>query len=137
MRIAFIGDTHGRALHALEAAVGSCARRRERLDAIVQVGDFSALPRERFPTRDWYIEDNPSERDVLRALDPDPARAATLNPCREVLGVPVHFISPGALAIADTAAGTFEYLEESWLEEIAGDAFALGAYLVSQLEGTP
>lgn len=42
---------------------------------------------------------------------------------------PEQRVAGGSLAIADTDAGTFEYVHEPWLDEIAGDDFSLGDFI--------
>ncbi|MEV5570323.1 metallophosphoesterase [Spirillospora sp. NPDC052269] len=78
MRIAFVGDVHGHALHALGALVMLQERRGIRLDAVIQVGDMGAYPSaERFdePSRRFHAE-NPAQGDFFRILDPSPEVAA-------------------------------------------------------------
>ncbi|RAY13696.1 hypothetical protein DPM19_18710 [Actinomadura craniellae] len=74
MKIAFIGDVHGCALHALGAVVLLQARRGIRLDAVIQVGDLGAYPSpERFDesSRRFWRE-HPAQDDFFRLLDPPP-----------------------------------------------------------------
>ncbi|WP_157995854.1 metallophosphoesterase family protein [Thermomonospora amylolytica] len=74
MKVAFFGDVHGCALHALGAAVLLGRRRGIRLDALIQVGDLGAYPS---PER-WdeasrrFGADNPAQHDFFRLLDPPP-----------------------------------------------------------------
>lgn len=78
MRIAFVGDVHGHALHMLGALMMLQKRRGVRLDAVVQVGDLGAFPSvERCdePSR-RFLADNPAQGDFFRLLDPSPRVAA-------------------------------------------------------------
>lgn len=94
MRIAFLGDVHGCVRHALGAAVMLRARRRVRLDAVIQVGDLGAYPSpERYdePTR-RFGQDHPAQSDFVRLLDPEPAFADGVRAAlRQV--PPVLFVS--------------------------------------------
>lgn len=94
MRIAFLGDVHGCVRHALGTVVMLQARRRVRLDAVIQVGDLGAYPSpERYdePTR-RFARDHPAQGDFLRLLDPPPPFA---DGVRSALGQvpPVLFVS--------------------------------------------
>ncbi|MFD0276464.1 metallophosphoesterase [Kitasatospora sp. NPDC127111] len=72
MKIAFIGDVHGRVLHALGAVMTLQARRGIRLDAVIQVGDLGAYPSpDRFDEASRrFHADNPAQGDFFRLLDP-------------------------------------------------------------------
>ncbi|MFD9123798.1 metallophosphoesterase [Kitasatospora sp. NPDC059571] len=71
MRIAFVGDVHGRVLHALGALTMLQARRGVRLDAVIQVGDLGAYPSAgRFDEASRrFHADNPAQGDFFRLLD--------------------------------------------------------------------
>jgi Icc-related predicted phosphoesterase len=95
MRIAFVGDVHGCALHALGALVGWQTHTESSLDAVIQVGDLGAFPSEAAwaPSDHHYARDNPAQRDLFRVLAPDQDLRATLEAVLEVLGTPVLFVS--------------------------------------------
>ncbi|MQS10803.1 hypothetical protein F7Q99_00535 [Streptomyces kaniharaensis] len=71
MKVAFVGDVHGRVLHALGAVLMLQARRGLRLDAVIQVGDLGAYPSpDRFDESSRrFHADNPAQGDFFRLLD--------------------------------------------------------------------
>ncbi|MER7754141.1 metallophosphoesterase [Kitasatospora sp. NPDC097643] len=87
MKIAFVGDVHGRVLHALGAVLMVQARRRLRLDAVVQVGDLGAFPSaDRFDgSSRRFHADNPAQGDFFRLLDPSPQVGAGVRAALEQL----------------------------------------------------
>ncbi|WP_143261634.1 metallophosphoesterase [Allokutzneria sp. NRRL B-24872] len=94
MRIAFIGDVHGRVLHTLGALAALQNSRGVRLDAAIQVGDLGAYPTwERMdrPSK-RFAEENPAENDFFRLLDPSPRLADAVRSALALLP-PVHFVS--------------------------------------------
>lgn len=95
MLIAFIGDVHGCVFHAMVAVLALQQAQGRRLDAIVQVGDFSAFPsRDRLATVDGeYIASSPAQGDLFRLLDPAPVLVEPLRPFRDELARPVTVIS--------------------------------------------
>jgi Icc-related predicted phosphoesterase len=93
MRIAFIGDTHGRVLHAL-AAIATLQRvSATRFDLIVQVGDFGfPFPERSDESSKRYLAVDPSEGDLGRLLTADGPLAEALVRVGELIGRPVHFV---------------------------------------------
>ncbi|MET7401419.1 metallophosphoesterase family protein [Dactylosporangium sp. NPDC005572] len=94
MLIAFVGDVHGRVLHAFAALLTLQRRRGVALDAVVQVGDLGAYPgpeRMDAPSR-RFLAEHPAEGDFFRLLDPDPALAAAVTEALKHLP-PMHFVS--------------------------------------------
>ena len=81
MKIAFIGDVHGYVLHALGALLALQNQRGIRLDAAIQVGDFSAYPSlERMDRPSQrFAAGNPAQKDFLRLLDPSPDLASVVR----------------------------------------------------------
>ncbi|REE95457.1 metallophosphoesterase family protein [Thermomonospora umbrina] len=85
MKVAFFGDVHGCALHALAAAIRLQRHRGVRLDALVQVGDLGAYPSaERWDgsSRRFAVE-NPAQHDFFRLLDPSPPLADAVRAALE------------------------------------------------------
>ncbi|GGM29736.1 metallophosphoesterase [Dactylosporangium sucinum] len=94
MLVAFVGDVHGRLLHAFAALLLLQRRRGVRLDAVVQVGDLGAFPsveRMDAPSR-RFLAEHPAEGDFFRLLDPDPGLAAAVRGALELLP-PMLFVS--------------------------------------------
>jgi Icc-related predicted phosphoesterase len=93
MRIAFIGDVHGRALHAVAALALLQQRLDAPVDAAVQVGDFGYpdVSRADAPTQ-RYLAVDPSEGELERVMRADGALADALRALRARLGVPVRFL---------------------------------------------
>jgi len=94
--IAFLGDVHGCALHALAGIVALQRHRQVALDAVIQVGDLGAFPsRDRHHASDeWYVAHNPAQAEIFRVLDPDARLTDALDRCHDLLGdVPVRAIS--------------------------------------------
>ena len=140
MHIALIGDIHGCALHALGCAVGWQIRTGLKLDCVIQVGDFHAYPPETFPDDDWYVANNPAERDSLRVQEPSDRVAAGLRLAREVLGAPMYFISgnhedfdwlaelhavTGESNVAIDPLGTFTHIEDGSILNVGQEKVAL------------
>jgi Icc-related predicted phosphoesterase len=111
MLIAFLGDVHGRVLHALGALAALQNHRGIRLDAAIQVGDLGAFPTpERMdePSR-RFASENPAERDFFRLLNPSPELASAVRSVLERVP-PILFVSGNHedfawLATLHTAAG--------------------------------
>ena len=94
MKIAFIGDVHGCALHALGALLALQRHRGIRLDAAIQVGDLGAYPtpaRMDRPSKRFAAE-NPAQTEFFRLLDPPPELSAAVRLAREQVP-PVLFVS--------------------------------------------
>jgi hypothetical protein len=94
MLIGFVGDVHGRVLHALAAVLTWQEQAGTRLDMIIQVGDLGAYPdRDRQDVRDDpHLAADPSEADFSRLLRAGGRRAAQLNYLRTFLNCPIYFI---------------------------------------------
>lgn len=136
MRIAFVGDVHGCALHALGALVGWQTHTRTTLDAVIQVGDLGAFPSEEAwdPTDHAYAQDNPAQRDLFRVLAPDSILRTTLETALEALGTPVLFVSGNhedhswlaelhrsmGPVVAIDPVGLFHHVEDGTVVELAG-----------------
>lgn len=93
MRIAFIGDMHGRAFHALAAVLTMEEQLETPFDLILQVGDFGYPDPARAdaPTQ-RYLAVDPAEADLARLLAADGERAEALSHLRARLPGPIHFL---------------------------------------------
>lgn len=93
MRIAFVGDIHGRVLHLI-ALLLELQRTGRAIDRVIQVGDFGAYrdAGHMDPAASRFLADNPAELDFLRALAPDDGLALLLRHARAQLGAPVLFL---------------------------------------------
>ncbi|MGW4566558.1 metallophosphoesterase family protein [Streptomyces sp. NPDC004561] len=139
MKIAFIGDVHGRVLHALGAVMLLQAKRR-RLDAVIQVGDLGAYPSaDRFdePSRRFH-EDNPAQGDFFRLLDPSPRVEAGVRAALAQLA-PILFLSGNhedhewlaslheryrADVVPVDPCGAFHHVVCGHVQEVAGERVA-------------
>ena len=94
MLIGFVGDLHGRVLHALALIVTWQKRNGRHFDLLVQVGDMGAFPGmsslERTANRHFALD--PSQRDFVRLMCADDGLAASLAPLRRYLAGPIQFI---------------------------------------------
>ena len=94
MLIGFVGDLHGRVLHALALIVTWQKRYGRRFDLVVRVGDMGAFPDmsslERTANRHFALD--PSQRDFVRLICADEGLAESLGRLRRCLAGPVHFI---------------------------------------------
>jgi len=91
--IAFVGDVHGRAFHALAALVTLQEQLETHFDFIVQVGDLGFPDPERadvFSKR--YLEADPAEGDLTRLLVATGSRAEALRRMRGRLTGAMHFV---------------------------------------------
>lgn len=94
MKIALIGDVHGRVYHTLAAVLALQAKLQEPLDLVIQVGDLGAFPDpERLDeaTR-RYAERDPSELHFSHLLSAKGAIARQLSVARSRLSGPIYFI---------------------------------------------
>jgi predicted phosphodiesterase len=116
MLIGFVGDVHGRVLHALALLVEWQRRSGRRLDLVIQVGDMGAYPdpeRMDAPSR-RYAEVDPAQLDFTRLLAADGALAAYARRLRGELAAPLHFIRGNH--------EDFEYLRGLPIDAAAGSA---------------
>ena len=93
MRIAFVGDVHGRIFHALAALSVLQEREGAPFDLIIQVGDlgYPDPARADEPSK-RYLAVDPAEGDLARLMETDAARAERLRALRASFGVAIHFV---------------------------------------------
>ncbi len=93
MRIAFVGDIHGRVLHLI-ALLLELQRTGHAIDRVIQVGDLGAYRdlEHLDPATRRFSRDDPAELDFLRLLAPDAGLAVLLRHARAQLGAPVLFL---------------------------------------------
>lgn len=93
MKIAFIGDIHGRIFHAIAAIMTWQSMSNQNLDMIIQVGDFGAYPKpdEAMLSNKFVLED-PTELDFSKYINADPGLQNDLIYIRRRLGCPIYFI---------------------------------------------
>lgn len=94
MLIAFVGDVHGMAFHAVAALATLQERLGRPFDLLIQVGDMGAYPD---PARmdaasRRYLEAEPAQGDFTRLLSADGERAERLRRLRARFAGPIHFI---------------------------------------------
>ena len=108
MRIAFIGDVHGRVFHCL-AGLSVLPERRGQFDLLIQVGDFGYPdPANGDAATKIHLELDPAEAGVRDLMQATGQRAKALGQLRERLG-PILFIR-----------GNHE--DFAWLKKLSGDA---------------
>ena len=94
MLIGFIGDLHGRVLHAIALIATWQQRYDRRFDLLIQVGDLGAFPDmarlERSANR--HLASDPSQRDFVRMLCADSRLAEALTVLRQSIATPVYFV---------------------------------------------
>jgi Icc-related predicted phosphoesterase len=93
LKIAFVGDVHGRVFHCLAGISMLQERLRERFTAVIQVGDFGYPDPDGAdaPTR-HYLALDPAEAGVRDLLGAQGETARGLTRLREALSGPVLFI---------------------------------------------
>ena len=94
MKIGFLGDVHGSALHALALLAKWTTERACKLDLIVQLGDIGVLPDPAAsePPYDRYIEWNKSIYDLFFLPHAVGSDAEILQQVRSHIGCPILFI---------------------------------------------
>lgn len=94
MLIGFVGDLHGRVLHALALIVTWQKQNGRRFDMLIQVGDMGAFrdmsSLEQTANRHFALD--PSQRDFVRLVQADAGLAEALSTLGGTIGTPVHFI---------------------------------------------
>ena len=94
MKIALIGDVHGRVYHALAAVLELQVRLQRQFDVVIQVGDLGAFPDpERLDeATQRFAELEPSELHFIHLLGAKGALAQHLSAARARLSGPIYFI---------------------------------------------
>jgi hypothetical protein len=96
MKIAFLGDLHGRVFHALALVVAWQATMAEPLDLVIQVGDMGAFPNAEAMLKDEatrrYAAEDPGELDFCRLLQAEGTLAERLRSIRQRLRGPIYFL---------------------------------------------
>lgn len=93
MKIAFVGDIHGRVFHTLAVLATLQQKTDHQLDMIIQVGDLGAYP---FPTQEMrnakFILDDPTELDFSKLIHAKGKLLDNLYLLKEELHTPIYFI---------------------------------------------
>jgi Icc-related predicted phosphoesterase len=96
MKIAFLGDLHGRVFHALALIVAWQATMAEPLDLVIQVGDMGAFPHAEAMLKDEatrrYAAEDPAELGFCQLLQAEGALAESLRSIRQRLPGPIYFL---------------------------------------------
>ncbi len=94
MLIGFLGDLHGRVLHALALIVTWQKQSGRRFDMLIQVGDMGAFRdmSSLEQTANCHFALDPSQRDFVRLMQTDADLAEALSTLGGTIGTPVHFI---------------------------------------------
>jgi Calcineurin-like phosphoesterase len=96
MKIAFLGDLHGRVFHALALIVAWQATMAEPLDLVIQVGDMGAFPNTEAMLKDEatrrYAAEDPGELGFCRLLQAEGTLAESLRSIRQRLRGPIYFL---------------------------------------------
>lgn len=95
MIIAFIGDIHGRACHALSILVTWQAMRKKPFDLVVQVGDLGVLPSPETGEipYDRFSQWDPSVYDLCDIIKADKADAQIAQQIRALLSSPILVVA--------------------------------------------
>jgi Icc-related predicted phosphoesterase len=93
MKIAFIGDIHGRIFHAIATIISWQIINNQKLDMIIQVGDFGAYPNPNDTMlNNKFILEDPTELDFSKYMNADLALQDDLWYARRQLCNPIYFI---------------------------------------------
>jgi Icc-related predicted phosphoesterase len=92
--VGFIGDVHGKILHALALVLGWQRRSGRRFDLLVQVGDMGAYPDPAHTDEatQRHLELDPTEAEVSRLVAAEGRLAERLAAVREQLVTPMYFV---------------------------------------------
>lgn len=93
MKIAFLGDIHGRVFHALAVLAKWQKVYNEKLDLVIQAGDFGAYP---YPDEhllnNRFVKKDPTELDFSRYIKGDGDTSDFFNMIKTQLKTPIYFI---------------------------------------------
>ena len=93
MKIAFLGDIHGRIFHTLAVIATWEQQAKMRLDCVIQVGDFGAYPNPDENLRnDRFIKQDPTQLDFACLFTATDGVANRLTTMRRHLNKPVYFV---------------------------------------------
>jgi Icc-related predicted phosphoesterase len=93
MKIAFIGDIHGRIFHAIATILTWQIVNNQKFDMIIQVGDFGAYPKpDGSMLSNKFVLEDPTELDFSKYINADLELQNDLRYIREHLICPIHFI---------------------------------------------
>lgn len=93
MKIAFMGDIHGRIFHAIAAVTMWQIKKEQKLDMIIQVGDFGAYPSpDEIMLNNKFIREDPTELDFSKYIKADLKLQDDLKYIRQKFICPIHFI---------------------------------------------
>jgi Icc-related predicted phosphoesterase len=93
MKIAFVGDIHGRVFHAIATIIKWQTINNQKLDMIIQVGDLGAYPKpDDTMLNNKFILEDPTELDFSKYINADLELQDDLWYARHQLSQPIHFI---------------------------------------------
>lgn len=93
MKIAFIGDIHGRIFHTIAALIMWQTKYKEKLDMIIQVGDFAAYPNpDEELLKDKFIQQDPTELDFSKYINANGKLKEDLRYASSYLKCPIYFL---------------------------------------------
>lgn len=93
MKIGFIGDIHGRVFHTLATIIMWQMKHQQKLDVIIQVGDFGAYPEPDKEMRsNRFVVQDSTELDFSRYIKADEQLKQNLKNARQFLNCPIHFV---------------------------------------------
>lgn len=93
MKIAFIGDIHGRIFHAIATIITWQIINNQKFDMIIQVGDFGAYPRiDDAMVNNKFVLEDATELDFSKYINADLGLQKDLRYLRQHLNCPIHFI---------------------------------------------
>ncbi|GAA4848093.1 hypothetical protein GCM10023310_27750 [Paenibacillus vulneris] len=135
MNIGFVGDIHGRVLHAIALLAEWQQRTGRRLDLIIQVGDLGAYPNpDEKLLNEKYVRLDPAELDFSRMLKAEGELADRIRGLREHELNPIYFIRGNHEdfdwldSISRHSSGTvtvdpfdlFRYIKDGTIMEVCG-----------------
>lgn len=129
MKIAFLGDLHGRVFHALALVTTWQEKNGKKLDMVIQVGDLGGHSLQAMIKNEdaflRYAAEDSTEFDFVRLLRADGKLADSLHFIRKQLCGPIYFLRGNH----EDAAWLREKAQQEHLSTVAVDPFDLFHYV--------
>ena len=138
MKIAFLGDLHGRVFHAMAALVKWQREHNEKLDLIIQAGDFGAYP---YPDEallnNRFVKQDPTELDFSKLIAGGKEVDDFVEIVKSELVTPIYFIRGNHEDVEwlnsidcnngfcnTDSYGLFRYIKDGVIQNFEGITFA-------------